>query len=210
MRFFAIISWPRSGLHFLESSLNTHNLVECPIEPFNSDEVTALSAREYLDSYRATKVNVGITFHWNHVRVPYRDIWNIVIEEEWPIISLDRKDALAQFVSLSIAEKTQQWHTFDSVSPLHQLYVYPEEFMTWIDNRDKYRAENLSYLLGSKKSVLHITYESLVYGSGLADAQRYIGIPVRKIKPKTKKQGHSLEDTIINYDELVKLELIVA
>jgi LPS sulfotransferase NodH len=115
------------------------------------------------------------------------------------IILLERKYRLAQFVSLKIAQKTDQWY---NVITTEKIEIEKEEFFSYINEQDKLYKNFKS--LGLEYKIVY--YEDLCnnFDQTICSIQEYLGVDYFKVTPSKflKQETRPLREVIKNYEEM--------
>ena len=212
---FAVIGHSRTGSNYLFVGLNSSNSVKMYHEVFAKrhrkiagkefDLIFPMIFRKETKNIKA----VGFKLFYDHLT---RDEWEIFLSHKYiRIIHLTRENRLRTIVSLDIAYKTDQWSasandkdkqivekrilldTSKLIDRLEQI----QDYETFIRDRFKDR------------HILEVVYEKLTTKPG--ETFQYIGgylgvddIDLSKIT-LTKQNPESLEQLIVNYDEVYEL-----
>lgn len=205
-----IVSQGRTGSNFLVSLLNQYPQICCQGELFHpsrvwtladlDDDMSDVEKSKYERFVVPTEVRdadpeaflnqvwevdlqkpeitcVGVKLHHAH----NRNMHELLLENwSYKIVILDREEKLAQFASLKIAMKSQNWRYVKGQSERNdQIKINFSLF--WF----------LSYCFGSKgpfeyyrrrlekhhRDYLYITYEILTKGKGIKSVLEYLGVP---------------------------------
>lgn len=228
---FIILGRARTGSNFLASMLRSHGEVICFGELFNSVhpgtirwdspgfEVTpeALALRErdplgFIDTQVFASVPrqvkaVGFKLFYNQAQEEnWRSVWDYIkAQTGWKVIHLRRRNIVRVHLSEKIADKTQKWSilrdddahrdvavelTFsDCLRTFEHLHESIERYQRFFADHD----------------VLDVFYEDLVANTEVETdrIQRFLGVPRRQLRAKTRKQARQPLTTMIsNYDEL--------
>lgn len=223
MKNFAIISELRSGYQMLTASLNTHPDVLCFGEIFGSDPevrkkslwrkpVPIIEANDspidyvgVLNKYAASQGKIALGFKLNYVcaRQPnWLCLWGHMVEQNWNIIHLQRRNLLDRFMSQLLAETENNWagKTYSS-----SLVVSPNHFFKSCDQTYVWRAETQNHF--SNTPVLDMFYEDLETTPQVVyrEVQSFLGVKVQDLQINTLKQQKRRQSEIVeNYRDLLR------
>lgn len=180
---------------------NPHKLVLAPDE----DPVPALENTifgDYPKSYRA----VGFKLFYRHAQAhPWSRVWDFLVNERVKIIHQKRRNLLDRYLSLKLAEQTNQWILVagrDKPITPDPITLDPHEcfndfyktvwFYNWVDK------------LFADTSILEVYYEDLAGDTGQISqqVQDFLGLESRPLSTKMVKQRQKTRvDLISNYAE---------
>ncbi|NJM87053.1 MAG: hypothetical protein HC847_07545 [Hydrococcus sp. RU_2_2] len=137
--------------------------------------------------------------------------WNdFLFHDEFSIIHIIRKNKLRTIASLDIAFKTKQWSADKKSEILRNnknTILDTSQLMQRLEKIENY--EDLTRKRFQKRSYLEINYEDLVSmpSETFSRISSYLNIEdIDYKKTKLKKQNpESLQDLIVNYDEVAQL-----
>lgn len=117
------------------------------------------------------------------------------------VILLRRKSALAQFVSLKLAEKSKEW--VGTLDPLRKINLNIDEFRKFNEIQTKAEHQVLSKL--KDRNYFEAYYEDLLQDEDqtLLKLQHFLGVRPKKLVSLLKKQGNkNVSNQIANWDEV--------
>lgn len=224
---FIIVADLRTGSTLLSTSLNRHPQIRCYGELFHPDDFPdnqldgrcrhQLTAKEVIDAALELREFQAIGFRAMVFLPPpshshWADAWtNLAERDDLRVLYLGRRDRLAQFASMLIAERTGVYHPYDN-DPLYQpenrptITVDPQRFLDWTRQRDELLAHRRRQLAG--KPALELNYETLTreWPQTIASVQDFLGIARHPLEPSKKRQeSRPLADVIANYHAVQQL-----
>jgi LPS sulfotransferase NodH len=161
--------------------------------------------RRWPRRYRA----VGFKLFYYHARsAPQSSVWEYLRDRrDIRVLHLKRRNRLAQFVSLTLAFKTDVWSVCSSTRPLGEsgesLEVNAEEcrrHFAWVTGME---ADCASFFEAHR--VLDIYYEDLTRDSNeeMAAVQEFLGLDPETLPARTvRQQTRPLSQVVTNYEEL--------
>ncbi len=156
---------------------------------------------KYPDSVKV----VGVSVQGSQKDFDGRFAWKHFIKmKDTKIIFLERKNLLRRYLSLLIAKDVGFLHTqFDQSMPKYRIKnrELAKDFKTISRRRKKIR----KYL--KNMDSISVAYEDLIsnYDETILKIQKFIGVSVKKLSPRTRKQNlRTLQDSIENYSQLKK------
>lgn len=221
---FVIIADMRTGSTLLHSSLDAHPEVRCYGELFHP-EVLPDNAPPGVDRDQASGGELvrcafacegvvaagfrAMIFLPGAEQPRWADAWDALAETEGlRVIYLTRRDRLAQYASLLVAQETAAYHPSADDPVLKpenrpRVHVDPAEFRRWVEERDGLYDERRRQLAG--KPSLEVEHERFTDGwaETIDAAQEFLG--VRRValpQVKQKQERRPLSEVIANYDQL--------
>tara|TARA_A100001201_G_C4057187_1_gene191548 strand:- start:389 stop:1024 length:636 start_codon:yes stop_codon:yes gene_type:complete len=196
----ALVSTPRSGTHYLRMSLDNHPKMRWTGEFFRNC-MSISKSYERIKSYIYNGLCSTVIDHFDCVGF----VWHLNLKSDLSfsavdkIILLERKYRLAQFVSLKIAQKTDQWY---NVITTEKIEIEKEEFFSYINEQDKLYKNFKS--LGLEYKIVY--YEDLCnnFDQTICSIQEYLGVDYFKVTPSKflKQETRPLREVIKNYEEM--------
>lgn len=221
---FLLVADLRTGSTLLATALNQHPQIRCRGELFHPEDLAdnqfpgvtrqALSSRELIaralnsDDVHAVGFRAIIS-HPNVSEQPqWADAWDIF--RTWAalrVIFLRRRDPLAQYASICIAQKTGYFHPEPQNSVLvpenrPKLHIDLEVLQQWIQERERLCALRRAQLEG--KLSLEVKYEALTndWSEQMQRIQNFLQVEPRPLAPvKRKQEQRPLSEVILNYEE---------
>ncbi|MEN9727886.1 MAG: hypothetical protein RL434_2252 [Pseudomonadota bacterium] len=134
-------------------------------------------------------------------------LWDwLATEQDIAVISLHRKDLLAYFLSLEVAQRAQRWMSLPDAQWVQEpIPIDPEKAEHTFERRLRY--QSLIRERFAHHPFLELTYEDLTRDthSSLERIQSHLGVEPRTLAPTTLKQeNRPLCEAISNYPELVR------
>lgn len=225
---FVIAADLRTGSTLLSTSLQHHPEIRCYGELFHTEDFPDnqleqydrhhLDAREVIQKAFAPEGYKAIGFR-SMVFLPFpsrpgwADVWERLSEmENLHVIYLTRKDHLAQYASLLVAQETGIFHPPPDdpiLKPENRptITITPEELTWWIEEREKLYTRRREQLRG--KPSFELEYECLIadWTEVMHEVQEFLGVtPTALEKMKDKQERRPLSAIITNFDELVQSE----
>jgi LPS sulfotransferase NodH len=221
---FIIVADLRTGSTLLQSSLNEHPQIRCLGELFHPEALPdntppgidrfALSGRELIDAAFSGRDVAAAGFR-AMVFLPlpshpqWSDAWDVLRQTpKLRVIYLARRDLLAQYASVRVADHLKVWHPSPGDPALRpenrpKLTIAPDELRRWIREREALFALRRAQLEGLPS--LELDYETLT-GSWTSSVQRtldFLGVPAVPLAPsRGKQETRDLAEFIENYQEL--------
>ena len=214
---FLVLSSGRSGSTLLMQYLRCHPDITCSLtEPLNA---------EILRSHGIPDSNVSPGTLINYImaqllswrrhtgckifcqqlefyRISFSDLLTALYDP--PVIVLFREDALATYISLQLAFKTDVWFSQDENKECTTVEVDPDDYKGHTEwQRQRWRNTLSAFVGRTKKRVHFISYEELI-----ADKERalegvfsFLGLPPCKTEAYSKRQNpFNLRQIISNYE----------
>ena len=223
---FVIVADLRTGSTLLHSTLDRHPDARCYGELLHPDDLPdnrpgdvarrELSGAELIDrALGAPDVRASgfraMVFLPRPSDPGWSDAWPVLAEREGlRVLYLTRRDRLAQYASLLVAEATRVYHPHGDDHPVLEpdnrprVTVDPAEFRRWTVERDALMRGRRDLLRGKRS--LELDYETLTgdWDGAMARVQRFLDLPPRPLEPaKRKQETRPLHEVIDNYEELV-------
>jgi len=198
---FAIVSEPRTGSNMLTSILSSNKHVVCHAEIFHPTEMYLKLPRNIrpdinernlypentlqkiaqltIKSHPGTKL-VGFKIFFDHEQ----KIHTYIIKKRIPVILLERKNKLAQYASIKIARKTDNWICTKKNNNPNYAHQYTQtkahfsmiEYTAYV-LRSKYRFKMYKYKIKSNDvPYIHIFYEDITSGLSLDRISKFLNI----------------------------------
>ena len=221
---FIIVADLRTGSTLLHSSLDGHPDVRCYGELFHPDDLpdNQLPDRRRHDltggevirrAFAVEGVRAAGFRAMIFLPLPsepqWADAWECLRSlSDLHVIYLTRRDRLAQYASMVVAQQTGAWHP-SSHDPIlkpenrPQITIDPEQYRRWIDEREQIWTQRRTQLAG--KPSLELDYETLTgqWPETTARVQEFLGVPCVPLQPaKQKQETRPLSEVIANYEEL--------
>lgn len=227
---FVIQTMPRCGTHMLRTSLNSHGGVWCYHELFNPatqssgpPNMTPPHIRDVsavIQHCQSQKRETGFVVH---AYVGLADdetgpalgpefrrradvaaatgLWR-AIPPGSPVVTLQRDNLLARYVSHRVAQRTRRWQVYrgDAVPPPPTIQIDCQDMLL-----DFEQCESLRKIARRRfPDALCVSYEQLTteMDAVLTAIQSHIRVPVKSLTPGTLKLGRPLAETILNLDEV--------
>ncbi|WP_166805052.1 sulfotransferase [Nitrosococcus wardiae] len=222
---FAIVADLRTGSTLLSSSLNKHPQICCRGELLHPNDLPDnqlsrvrrhdLNASELLQAafdvacVRAAGFRAMIFRPDPQEQPQWAAFWDrLAIWKSLRVLFLKRRDPLAQYASLCIAQQTGQFHPAAGdpiLSAEHRprLQIDPDAFRTWAEQRHQLRSHRKAQLQGVP--ILDLSYEELVsqWDFTMQQIQRFLGVDIRPLaQAKQKQEQRPLRSVIRNYEQV--------
>ena len=218
---FLVLGAGRTGSTLLRHLLNDHPGVHCAGEVLNVSNPVRQAlpgAREHelLTPARLLHRRVfavpgvtaaGFKLFYQHGMGSMPTAWVYLDAlEDLRVIHLQRRDALARYVSLQRALRDGHWTRTGDSAPVEQppFDVDPEHFVWWVDLWRERRARALERLSG--RPVLEVWYEDLAADRAgqLAEVFAFLDVPAAPVEAALRKQRtRPLEEVVANWDDVV-------
>ena len=221
---FVIVADLRTGSTLLSTSLNTHPRIRCYGELFHPETFPdngleqhdrfQLSGRDVVrHAFSAPGVAAAgfraMVFLPMSSQPHWADSWDALRERnDTRVIWLDRRDKLAQYASILVAQQTRVWHPSPDDPVLRPenrptIEIDPQQLREWTDERSALFAQRREQLRG--KSSLDLDYETLVseWPAVIRRVQEFLDVEPLPLEPaKHKQEKRPLSEVIANYNEL--------
>lgn len=221
---FVIVADLRTGSTLLSTSLNHHPQIRCYGELFHPETFPdnqldgrdrfSLTGREVVrEAFSATGVAAAGFRAMIFLPMPsqpgWADSWDALRERnELRVIYLVRRDELAQYASILVAEQTRIWHPSPEDPVLRpenrpKITIDPQAFQEWTRERRALFDQRRDQLRG--KPSLDLDYETLVseWPAVIHTVQEVLGVEPAALQPaKQKQENRPLSEVVTNYDEL--------
>lgn len=222
---FAIVADLRTGSTLLSTSLDQHPGIRCRGELLHPDDLPdnqlpgirrkELAPNQLLEAAFAVSRESAIGFRAMVFRPDpaqqpdWAGFWDeLRAWKEVRVLFLERRDRLAQYASLCIAQQTGKFHPPPGDPTLRpenrpRLHIDPQAFRSWADERQQLRARRKAQLQGVP--LLDLAYEELAanWDATLQAIQQFLCVEARTLRPaKERQEQRPLELVIANYDEL--------
>lgn len=221
---FVIVADLRTGSTLLSTSLNAHPQIRCYGELFHPDTFPdnhleehdrfQMSGREVVrQAFAARGVKAAgfraMVFLPMPAQPHWEDSWDALQERRGlRVIWLTRRDRLAQYASILVAQQTRVWHPSPEDPVLRPenrptITIDPQEFRRWTAERERLFALRRQQLQASPS--LELDYETLVaeWPDLIRRVETFLGVDPVELQPaKQKQEKRPLSEVIANYDEL--------
>lgn len=222
---FVIVADLRTGSTLLSATLNQHPQIRCRGELFHPEDFPdnplpgvsrhALSGPDLVaqaladNDVRAAGFR-AMVFHPDRTARPqWVGAWRALASHPGlRVIVLQRRDPLAQFASLTIAQQTGRYNPHPG-DPLYdpeqrpRIHLDPAAVRQWIDERARLYADCRALLQGHP--TLEFDYEQLAdaWDETIARIEEFLGVDRQPLTPaKQKQEQRPLPEMILNYEEL--------
>lgn len=212
---FVILSEPRSGSTMLHTYLNSHtqiksygevlreNIEANGITKETTPYVEGLAFKPHTPALKA----IGLKLFYEYYDDPrYSESFNYVLKrKDVKILYLVRRDILKVYVSLKIAQKTNEWSRVKPASnePRTRITIDRNDYIQFREEHLRHR--RLFATLLKDHLLLEITYEDLVQNPQpvLELIQQFLGVKPKVLFTLLKQQNPgSVVSLITNYDEI--------
>lgn len=205
--FFAIVFVGRQGSSFLEGLLDSHPNVRCEGELFAPTGRYFSTCRHqdfgrYLEEclHSSSRKVVGFKMPWMSL-LDHPEAWEVLESFGYKLILLTRENLLDQYISMMLAKKNNAWRSDYGRIKIKQFQADFDEaeshFRSWAGQNAM-----LGQALKSHPSI-HITYEQLLEGEGVATVLNFLGLPPAQLESRFKRQRSGSQSEIIqNYAEM--------
>lgn len=214
---FVIIAKGRTGSTLLTTSLDSHPDLICADEILNRPQIDAL---RYADRYARRVRSDGFGFHIKPdqiIRVQgFRDLTTFarrMAESGWKIVHLQRRDVVAQYVSVLRGLQSREWHRSTSKRPgsTPKLHVDVDDFLSRIQKRRAGFGRERAALSGV--DTFHLVYEDDLRRPEdrtrrLEALQSWLGLPVRALESPLRKIADRDPLDVLANAEAVRAALI--
>lgn len=203
---FLIIGHPRTGTSLLHTYLNSHDAVLSLNEPLaHSNDGKAL----FKAYSRFIKV-VGFKYFYEYVLdIEKKNVLiQLIADHKIKVIKIHRLNYLRTYVSLCIAEKTNEWSSTGNVAMdllNKQIYLTKEECLFAFAQYKNVELETDKILAQYHVPVYGITYESLVSDpiSVMEGVELFLGVePQIPVSLLVRQNPENMSELIVNYEEL--------
>lgn len=220
---FVIVADHRTGSTLLATSLDAAPELRCLGELFHEQDLhdNQLSG---LDRHRANAAAIverafspeeggvraagfrALISHPPPSRPAWANLWQCLARVGGlRVIYLQRRDRLAQYASLLVAEETGVFHPSpEQPAPAERprVQVDPARFVRWLAETDAQRAACERAL--RHRPALFLSYEELAdaWRQSVTAVQRFLGVPRRELpQRKHKLETRPLSEVVVNYDQ---------
>jgi LPS sulfotransferase NodH len=203
---FLILGHPRTGTSLLHTYLNSHNNILSLNEPLtHTNDGEAL-----FKPYSKLITVVGFKYFHEYIldEAKKTSLINLASKHKIKVIKIDRKNYLRTYLSLCIAEKTNEWSSVGK-SELgiirKQISLTKDDCIAAFNNYKNIENETEKILNQYNIPVFQINYEDLVENSiaKMTEVQGFLGVEYQTPISLLKKQNpESLNELIINYNAL--------
>jgi LPS sulfotransferase NodH len=230
---FVILGLGRSGSNLIKHSLDSHSKVLVFGElfrhpdrigwdryPYNeclqSQHLVAMMhaatdkflEKEVFRNFSPNISAVGFKIFYHHAQKDSRKkVWSYLREnKEIKIIHLKRRNMLERYLSLKIAQNTNQWRLGKEDKVEQKAITLTIPFEELAQNFEETKSDQINFdklFLGNK--IIDIFYENLSnsFDAEINRIQNFLDIECESLIPMTKRQrSKSLSETILNYQEL--------
>lgn len=218
-KYFAVLAGMRTGSNLLEERLNSIEGIQCLGEVFNPAFVGHANQTELLgmtpsdiaqhpDSFldrliTAHKGLVGFRLfdgHNQHI------LGKCLVDPDCAKIIL-RRNPIESYVSLKIAQKTNQWRMNDAKSAKKaKIEFEPSEFSDYLASTQAHYSQLARTLKAAGQTAFLIDYSEINDPDILSGLARFLGFDSEDFgrKSKTKKQNPDpLSEKVTNFDEMI-------
>ena len=203
---FLIIGHPRTGTSLLHTYLNSHPGILSLNELLANDTDKNALFGKFSLSIKA----VGFKYFYEYILEENKKalLGELLAAKKIKVLKIDRKDFFRTFVSLRIAEKTNQWsNSGDQQVGLKkkQMMLTAEECIAAFENYEKAETETMLLLKQFNIPVLEIDYDELDNQpeATLIQVQQFLGVKKKKLFTLLAKQNpEEITDLVVNYLEL--------
>lgn len=223
---FVIVADLRTGSTLLSSSLDLHPEIRCYGEVFHPDDFDdnqldqtdrhQLNGRAVIrhifgdpdEQGRAVGFRAMIFLPLSSA-LQWNDAWQALGDvDDLKVIHLSRRNRLAQYASMLVAEQTRTWHPSPNDPVLRPenrpaVVVDPDDFVQWTRQRDELAHSRLEML--SQKRAMHVDYESLAadWPAETRRIQQFLRVRPRELEQvKQVQERRPLSEVIQNYNAL--------
>lgn len=205
--FFVIVFVGRQGSSFLEGLLNSHPDARCEGEIFSptGNYFSACGHRDvgrYLEEFLHADPHraVGFKMPWVSL-LDHPEAWDVLERLGYRLIHLTRDNLLDQYISMMLAKLNNAWRSDFGKTKIKRFHADFEQaefhFRSWAGQDEMLRRVSRSY------PSIHITYEQLVGGEGVAAALDFLDLKPVPLKSRFKRQRSGSQSEIIeNYAEM--------
>lgn len=195
---FAILAQARSGSGWLADLLSSHPACYCYDELFNRQHINGglrlaqfrdLTTAErdadpigFLERALAAPPRPGLS-HVGFKHLPLFDervTRHVVEDPRYRVILLTRRDRLAQYASMRIAQETDVWGRFVQQGPSteqRKVRFDTRDFLDFCRTTEAGFAAERERLRRSGRALLEVTYEELQLAGGLPRVLSFLGLP---------------------------------
>lgn len=217
--YFALVTDPRGGTHWLRNALNTHFRISVSDELFNptirvkSGTENAAAKTIIADWQREAARDAGRTAigtlaprkPYDGSEVPCPRLWESIAESHTHFVTLYRDNLLRQFLSEKIAALTHNWECFrPRTKDPPPLRLDPHEFKAHVKAMWLHRS-----IVDSRFRNRFVTsYEELLtnWRPTVARILEFLDVLAQDIEERTYKQEHRpLDKAIANYREIAEV-----
>lgn len=209
-----IMSYPRCGTHMLATALNNHPDLRCYGEVFNP--TTSYGKHNFATVQQVFEVgwpdkHTGFAVHSLIDRpgcpatmlpdmAGYSSFWEH-IPDYTPTIFIQRKNALARYVSHIMAISTGVWNSTGTDGTPEDIYAPVHVDIREFEYDMKYSQECYDSAAMYFKYGIRVYYEDMLndWDTVMETVQTYLHVPYVPVKPDTIKLALPLRETIDNY-----------
>jgi len=203
---FLILSHPRTGSSLLHTYLNSHTQVLSLNEPLAQTTDKSLLLKKYSKKIKA----VGLKYFYEYMNDPINKqlFIDLLNEPNIHIIKVHRKNALRVYMSLRIAQKTQEWSRTVSIKQSinnKKISLSPNECIEAFKQFEKWELETQLILNEYTIPVFEMDYEALVEQPNemLFHIQKFLDVSKQQLFSLLKRQNvEPLKTLIENYEAL--------
>jgi LPS sulfotransferase NodH len=203
---FLILSHPRTGSSLLHTYLNSHTQVLSLNEPLAQTADKSLLLKKY--SKKIKTVGLKYFYEYTDELIKKKLFIDLLNEPNIHIIKMHRKNILRVYVSLRIAQKTQEWSSTTSIKQsIHskKISLSKQECVDAFNQFEKWELETQSILKEFTIPVFEVDYETLVEqpNETLFHIQKFLGVSKQKPFSLLQRQNAEPLNTLIeNYEAL--------
>lgn len=204
-----IFAQGRTGTWLITHFLNAHPAVCCDKEILMTPKVAPfwyMTACSRLSGGKVYGCHVQVNQLLTAQKVDVTRFLRRAAAAHWQILYMTRQDIVRQSISTILADRRQQWYSYDKQTNLVPQRIELAELHRWLQRRIDHTAIEQAAL----RDLPHLT---LVYERDLLDAAHhqatmdrvfsYIGVPTMPVVAQTERLSGDLRATIANYDELI-------
>jgi LPS sulfotransferase NodH len=203
---FLILSHPRTGSSLLHTYLNSHTQLLSLNEPLSQTADKSLLVKRYSKRIKA----VGLKYFYEYMDDPIKKklFIDLLHEPNIHIIKIHRKNILRVYMSLRIAQKTQEWSRTVSIKQSinsKKISLSKQECIEAFNQFEKWEQETQSILQNLTVPMFEIDYEILVEqpNETLFYIQKFLGVSKQKPFSLLQRQNaEPLKTLIENYESL--------
>lgn len=221
---FVIVADMRTGSTLLATSLDSHPDIRCYGELFHPDNLPdnqiegynryELSGRELAERAFHAQDSIAAGFRaMIFLPMPsqpqWADAWDCLHDRAaLRVIYLTRRNRLAQYASMLVAQKTGAYHPHDGdpvLKPTNRptITIDPARFQDWKQQRDELLLRRRRELAGKPSLELQLEALTARWEAATARVQEFLGVVPRTLaQAKRKQERRPLSEVIANYREV--------
>lgn len=133
--------------------------------------------------------------------------WRVIEDhEDIKVISMARRDTLAQLASMKIASMTGRWADQSDLKERPKVYIHPDELYYFNEYQRGMQQARLGAI--DPQRIYSVHYEDLIDNWQIVTSEilQFLGLPVEPAlsQPLKKQENRPLEEIIINYSDFIK------